>query len=263
MGCVARRLRNRGAIPLGCALAVLWPSPAAAEYSLQLFTPDTVELSGDVRLVAVDGDFGKLRSGSHGDLRAEPQLGNVSVVWKPQFSWSVGATMVGEVEGGQRTEAGLSQAYLTFRPMRGSKLAFSARAGLMWLPLSLEHEGADWHVAASITPSAINSWVGEEVRPVAAEATVAARLGEHKLRATAAIMAANDTSATLLTYRGWALHDRTTLAFRRQPLPPLGPDFTGVQAPFTHPLIDLHRGFAHRPGASSCSATTTAPIRKR
>ena len=255
MGCVARRLRVRGAIPLGCALAALCASPASAEGSLKLFTHDTFELSGDVRLVAVDGEkswvdggFGKLRSGSDGDLRVQPQIGNVSIVWKPQFSWSLGATVVGEVEGGQRTDAGLSQAYLTFRPMRTSRIAVSARAGLMWPPVSLEHEGADWHVRDSITPSAINSWIGEEVRPVAAEGTLAASLGGHKLRATAAIMAANDTSATLLTYRGWALHDRTTLAFRRQPLPPLGPELTGIQAPFTHPLSDLHDGFAHHPG---------------
>jgi hypothetical protein len=117
----------------------------------------------------------------------------------------------------------------------------------MWPPVSLEHEGADWHVRDSITPSAINSWIGEEVRPVAAEATLATTLGSHQLRATAALMAANDTAGTLLTFRGWALHDRTTLAFRRQQLPPLG-EFTGVQAPYTHPLIDLHEGFAHRPG---------------
>jgi len=152
------------------------------------------------------------------------------------------------VEGGQRTEAGLSQAYLTFKPMRGSKLAFSARAGLMWPPISLEHEGADWHVGDSITPSAINSWIGEEVRPVAAEATLATDLGEHKLRATAALMAANDTSGTLLTFRGWALHDRTTLAFRRQPLPPLEDPVEYYQAPYTHPLLDVGPGFAHRPG---------------
>ena len=117
----------------------------------------------------------------------------------------------------------------------------------MWPPVSLEHEGADWHVKDSITPSAINSWIGEEVRPVAAEATLAANLGAHKLRATAALMAANDTAGTLLTFRGWALHDRTTLAFDRQPLPPLG-RAAGIQAPFTHPLIDFASGFAHRPG---------------
>jgi hypothetical protein len=253
MACVARRVRTGSAIPLACALAALWAVPANAEP--RLFTPDAFELSGDLRLVAVDGEkswvdggYGKLRSGSDGDLRVRPQLGNASLVWKPQFTWSLGATVVGSLEGGERTEAGLSQAYLTFRPMRSGKLAFSARAGLMWPPVSLEHEGADWHVKDSITPSAINSWIGEEVRPVAVEGTLAANLGEHKLRATAALLAANDTSGTLLTFRGWALHDRTTLAFNRQPLPPLPAEVAGYQAPFTHPLLDVHNGFAHRPG---------------
>jgi len=254
MGCVARRLHN-GAIPLGCALAALWAAPAVAESSVQLFAADNFELSGDVRLVAadgekswVDGGFGKLRSGSEGDLRVRPQLGNVSLVWKPEFSWALGATIVGRIEGGQRTEAGLSQAYLTYRPMRTGRVAFSARGGLMWPAVSLEHEGADWHVKDSITPSAINSWIGEEVRPIAAEGTLVASLGEHKLRATAALMAANDTSGTLVTFRGWALHDRTTLAFHRQPLPPLDDEIAEYQAPFSHPLLDIHGGFAHRPG---------------
>jgi len=255
MGCVARRLRVRGAIPLGCALATLWAGPAAADTGTHIFTRDAFELSGDVRLVAVngerswvDGGFGKLRSGSDGDWRVQPQLGNVDLVWKPQFTWSLGAVVVGSLQGGQRTQAGLSQAYLTFRPMRSGTLAFSGRAGLMWPPVSLEHEGADWHVRDSITPSAINTWIGEEVRPVAAEATLAASLGSHKVRATAALMAANDTSGTLLTFRGWALHDRTTLAFNRQPLPPLDAEIAGYQAPYTHPLLDVGPGFAHRPG---------------
>ena len=255
MGYVARRLRNRGAIPLGCALAALWVAPANAESGAHLFTADSFELSGDLRLVAVDGEkswvdggFGRLRSGSDGDLRVQPQLGNATLVWKPQFSWSLGAIVVGSLQGGERTQAGLSQAYLTFRPMRSNKVAFSARAGLMWPPVSLEHDGADWHVKDSITPSAINSWIGEEVRPLAAEATVSAGFGRHKLRATVALIAANDTSGTLLTFRGWALHDRTTLAFNRQPLPPLDAEIAGYQAPFTHPLLDVGPGFARRPG---------------
>jgi len=255
MSFVAGRARFRCALPLGCALAALWPDPAAAS-DLRLFRPDSLEVSGDIRLVAVDGEkgwldggFGKLRSGSNGDWKVQPQLGNVNLVWQPQFTWSLSATIVGSLQGGERTRAGISQAYLNFRPMRGSSgTALSARAGLMWPPVSLEHEGADWHVANSITPSAINSWIAEEVRPVAAEGSISTSLGPSKLKATAALFAANDTPGTLLTFRGWALHDRTTLAFNRWPLPPLGDDFAGVQAPFTHPLLDLHAGFAHRPG---------------
>jgi hypothetical protein len=253
MAGVGKRLFDGSARFVVCALG-LCASPAVAQSNLSLFSPDNLELIGDVRLVAVDGErswidggFGKLRS-SGDDLRVRPQLGNVNLVWQPQFTWSLSATIVGSLQGGERTEAGLSQAYLSFKPMRGSKVAFSARAGLMFPPVSLEHEGADWHVADSITPSAINSWIGEEVRPVAVEGTLAASLGAHKLRATGAIFAANDTAGTLLTFRGWALHDRTTLVFRRQPLPPLDADIAAYQAPFTHPLLDVAPGFAQRPG---------------
>jgi hypothetical protein len=256
MAFVARRLRFGSAIPLGCALAALWATPALAQSDLNLFSADSFELTGDVRFVMGDGEkswvrggFGKLRSSGNGDdVRVQPELGNVNLVWQPQFTWSLSATIVGSLQGGERTEAGLGQAYLSFRPMRSSKLAFSARAGLMFPPVSLEHEGADWHVKDSITPSTINSWIGEEVRPVAVEGTLTAHLGEHKLRATAAIMAVNDTSGTLLTFRGWALHDRTTLAFRLQPLPPLDEEVAEYQPRFTHPLLDVPEGFAHRPG---------------
>ena len=253
---VAKRVFCGCAAPIACAVAALWTCPAPAQSDVKIFTDDTVELVGDVRVAAADGQkswldggSGKLRSGSEGnEFKLRPELGNVSLVWKPQFGWALSGTVVTSVQGGERTQLGLSQAYLTFKPMRGGTLAFSARAGMMWPAVSLEHEGADWHVRDSITPSAINSWIGEEVRPVAVEATVAANLGDTKVRATAAIMAANDTSGTLLTFRGWALHDTTTLAFNRQPLPPLDDELKFVQAPFTHPLLDVPEGFAHRPG---------------
>lgn len=230
-------------------------APAAAS-DLNLFSADAFQLTGDVRIDAatgekswLDGGFGKLvTSGDGSRFNVEPQLGQANLIWTPQLGWAVSAVVVGTLQGGERTEAGIAQAYVTYRPMRSQTLAFSARAGLMWPPVSLEHEGLDWHVKDSITPSAINSWIGEEVRPVAVEGTVDARIGDNRLRATAAMMAANDTSATLLTFRGWALGDKTTLAFNRQPLPPLGEEIDDIQAHFTHPLIDLHSGFAHRPG---------------
>src|SRR5258708_18202740 len=149
MGCFAQCLRKTGALPLGCAFGVLWTTQASAQSDLKLFTPSSFEISGDVRLVAIDGEkswvehgFGKLRSGSNGELKVEPQLGNAALVWKPQFTWSLGATIVGMAEGGQRTEAGLSQAYLTFRPMRSSNVTFLDRAGLMSPPLTLTHAPA-------------------------------------------------------------------------------------------------------------------------
>ena len=247
----ARRLLRIGAA--ACALACAAPSAAA---DFDLLSANTLQFTGDARLSIADGPkswlrggFGKIDTGGDGnDFRLEPRLGEANLVWTPQLGWALSGVVVGTVNGGERTQAGVSQAYLSYRPMRSQGLAFSARAGLLWPPVSLEHEGLDWHVADSITPSAINSWIGEEVRPVAVEGNLDASLGGQRFRATAAVMAANDTAGTLLTFRGWAFNDRKTLAFDRQPLPPLGQDFQGYQAPFTHPLIDLHKGFAHRPG---------------
>ena len=254
------RVRSISASPLACRLIALaaigCPAPALAE-GADLVSPETVSVTGTVSLAAtdgekswVDGGFGKLStSGTNdGDWRARPLLSEANLIWQPRFSWSLSATVVGTFHGGERNEAGISEAYLSFKPMPGAKTRLSARAGLMWPPLSLEHEGADWHVRDSITPSAINSWIGEEVRPAAVEGTVRTRLGEHEVAATAAIFAANDTAGTLLTFRGWALHDRKTLAFRRQPLPPFEDEDVGYQAPFTHPLLDVGPGFADRPG---------------
>ena len=271
MAGIRKRLRMGSAATMACAIAALCASPAAAESNVEILSADTLQLTGDLRLVGVGGEeswvdagFGKLRSGGTGDhdLRVNPQLGNVNLIWQPQFSWALTGTIVGSLQGGERTDAGISEAYLSFKPMRSSTVAFSARAGLMWPPVSLEHAGADWHVRDSITPSAINSWIGEEVRPVALEGTVSREFGEHQLRLTAALFAANDTAGTLLAFRGWALHDRTTLAFQSQPLPPLEEEYRDYQAPFTHPLLDVHDGFAHRPGYYAKLAwTPPVPVR--
>src|ERR1044071_6385344 len=114
---LGKRLLAGSAAPAACALALLClPSPAAAS-EIDLFSADTLELNGDLRLVAVNGErswvdrgLGKLRSGSNGDLRLSPQLGNVHLTWQPHFTWSLSATVVGSLQGGERTEAGLSQA---------------------------------------------------------------------------------------------------------------------------------------------------------
>jgi hypothetical protein len=246
-----RSIARQLALP---AILLALASPAAAE-PIDLFSAETLTMSGDVRLTIINGEegwidegLGKLRSGAAGETRAEPQLGNADLVWRPSLGWSLSATLVATLNGGDGTELGISQAYLSYKPLLGGPVRLSARAGLMWPPVSLEHEGADWNVRDTITPSAINSWIGEEVRPAAIEISADADLGSHEISATGAVFAANDTAGALLTFRGWALHDRKTLAFRRQPLPPLDGDAQYVQPQYSHPLLDVGPGFAKRPG---------------
>jgi hypothetical protein len=90
-----------------------------------------------------------------------------------------------------------------------------------------------------ITPSAINSWIGEEVKVFGAEATVSGAGRDPPLSATLGIFGYNDTAGTLLAFRGWALHDLKATAFGHQWLPPLNPFMIDAQAARTRPTIEL------------------------
>ena len=119
----------------------------------------------------------------------------------------------------------------------------------MWPPVSLEHEGADWHVADSITPSAINSWIGEEVRPAAAEGSVAALA-----RRSQAARHRGDHGRE--RYRG---NTRSPSAAGRFTTAPRSPSTASrcrrstTKSPHTRRpspirLLDIPSGFARRPG---------------
>ena len=112
---------------VACALASLWAAPAQAESDFTCFpptrcsspatsgwSPPTAKKAGST---AASASF--VRAATATAISSlKPQLGNANLIWQPQFSWSLSATVVGSLQGGEQTEAGLSQAYLSFRPMR-------------------------------------------------------------------------------------------------------------------------------------------------
>lgn len=253
----------RLALPFAAALAGVSAAPAQAQdHGVDLLSARTLDVYGDVRAVAVDGEpswvnggFGKLRYGggtAPGETatRVRAEFGEAGVIWRPQLGWALSGTVVALAQGngGDAPDAGLSEAYLTFKPLRQSRLRISARAGLMWPPISMEHSGPEWAVSDLVTPSAIGSWIGEEVKVLGAELTGKHKLGDHDLALTAAIFDGNDTAGTLLAFRGWSMHDRKALAFRKAPLPPLNDFISYVQPRYTHPLLDVDTGVLKRPG---------------
>jgi hypothetical protein len=231
----------------GAALAALGlVSPALAEPDL--FSRDAFAGLLDLRAADADGQpsflhggFGKTRFGgdSAGDWRGHAAIADAALVWKPQLTWSLGATIDAEYQQGQTNAVDLVQAFLTWRPKPTQALRYSAKVGLFYPPISEEHDGPTWSVADTITPSAINSWVGEEVKVVGGEARVTGRLGQHELTATAGAFGFNDTSGTLLTFRGWALQDVKATAFGQFKLPPLGPYFVNKQPRYTSNTIEI------------------------
>jgi len=187
------------------------------------------------------GGTGKARFGNpNGDgLRVRPYITEAGLVVQPDFGWSLSGLVSVIAQHGQDKAVDVSEAYLRWRPLPLGAVRMNVRAGVFYPPVSLEHGGGEWPVVETVTPSAINSWIGEEVKVGGVEANFSTMIGEHRLSFTAAGFELNDTAGTLLTFRGWALHDEKATLFGNQPLPAMAAAIRGAQARETRPMIDL------------------------
>jgi len=106
----------------------------------------------------------------------------------------------------------VSELYLDVRPFPTSAVRWSAKIGAFHMPASLENREVGWMSAYSITPSALNTWLGEEFRTIGAQ--VEARwLGSSTgyygdISFVAAAYGWNDPAGVLIAERGFALTDR-------------------------------------------------------
>jgi hypothetical protein len=222
--------------------AIALSAAGHARAEVDLFSRQTLSGLIDLRLGAADGETawidGGLGKGRFGD-GGKAALGEASIVWNPRFSTRLGAVIIAQGQQGQDRVIDAGEAYLTYRGDMAGSVRLSARVGLMYPPISLEHDGLEWSVPDTITPSAINSWVAEETKVVGLEATARGAVAGQRLSATIGIFTHGDTSGTLLTFRGWALHDLKSSATGDFPLPPLSPFMVKRQAPFTTPVREL------------------------
>ncbi len=157
----------------------------------------------------------------HEDLSAQLQLG-VDYWASPAFGAHV--HLLGRSDaGGRRAIAGIVQAYAegNFRPA-GDRLR--VRGGAFFLPTSRENVDALWENPYAITSSALNSWLGEELRPIGIDASYFRR----RAFAGATLFRGNDTLGALPPVRGWSLDDHWTLLGEWVPVDEQ--DFTSVSA---------------------------------
>lgn len=237
---------KRTAALIVLSAVVLAAGGASAEPDL--VSRDTLGAFIDLRLAVADGDsswvdggFGKTRYGGDAgqNFKGHASLADAALIWKPRLTWNLGAVVEADVqdEGGYRAD--LIEAYLTYKPTPRNGTRYSLRAGYFYPPISLEHDGPAWTTTRTLTPSAIDSWVGEELKVLGAEATVTHDFGAHQLSATGAVFGYDDTSGTLLTFRGWGLGDVKGGAFKDFPLPPLEPYSMIGQPPETYPTREI------------------------
>jgi hypothetical protein len=152
----------------------------------------------------IDEGFGKTRFSGDEDIEG---WARGILLWRPQLGWNLDGYVTLAADTQLNPVVDVIEAYVNYRgaPSQGWRL--SGRAGVFYPPISLEHDGPAWTTTQTITPSAINSWISEEVKVVGAEASARRRFGEQELTATLALFGYNDTSGTLLAFRGWALGD--------------------------------------------------------
>lgn len=184
---------------------------------------------------ALDQGLGKLRAG-------EDQLSiaaDATVVWAGDLSERVRAVASIDIGSDTQPVAGLGELYLKFRPDLTDTWKVSGRVGLFFPPVSLEHDGADWSLSRTLTPSAVNTWVAEEVKTIGVEASLRGAIGDQPINFTAAAFVGNDTSGALLAFRGWALHDVRATVGGTFALPGVPAMFAGAQAIRTRPVDEI------------------------
>jgi hypothetical protein len=204
---------------------MLWTAGAAAQDSL------TVNGDIDVRWVQASGVTSFLNGGL-GLLRFDPdhegiRLGRAFLApnWRATDIVSVHAVIDAYDDYHERNAVDVSEFYVDVRPFPTGPIRWRARVGAFYMPVSLENRGIGWTSVYTITPSAVNTWIGEEFRTIGAE--VEARwlgassgyLGE--VAVVAAAYGWNDPAGVLLASRGFGLTDRPSTLFGGLGRPPI------------------------------------------
>lgn len=170
----------------------------------------------------VEGSVGKLRyDENHDGLTVGRAFVEYDGRIKPTLTTHVVADYVEDGDSG----IDLTEAYFDWRPVPKSENRHRVRFGAFYPRLSLENNGPGWASAYSISSSAINTWIGEEVRTIGAEWSLTRPIGTRASGSEVSFLAAafwgNDPAGTLLAWKGWSIYDRQTRLNDVLPLPAL------------------------------------------
>jgi hypothetical protein len=197
----------------------------------------------------LDGGLGKARYGTLAGGQAElARLAQASLLLDASLSEVFDAFVQLKVDAEpdsalKRGKTGLVEAYATWRPELSPSVRLRVRSGLFFPPISLEHPLHGWTIAYTITPSSVNTWIGEEVRATGVEGSLVLKARDNDITATGAVFGMNDPAGSILAWRGWALHDRISQTADELPfaaLPGFRPGATfALVAPWVSPVREV------------------------
>ena len=209
------RLRfNRSLFHIVCrgslaAAVLLWANTASA-----------LEIRGllDLRLTSSDAERSWVAAGldktrfdrSSSAFRVGQAVLRMDGELAPAFS----ASAVLSASDDRRGLLDVNEAWVAWNPVPSSPWKTRVRAGAFFPATSLEvgYESIGWTPEHTVSSSAINSWLGEELRTLGVEFNISrnGRLAgsPHDVGFTGALLFGNDPLGTLLAWRGWSVSDR-------------------------------------------------------
>jgi hypothetical protein len=147
------------------------------------------------------------------ELTAQLQLG---IDWHPSMHLGGHLHLLArnDDDGSRRGRAGVVEAWLDQSFVSGAH-RLHLTEGTFFLPTSRENVDALWESPYTITPSALNSWIGEEFRPIGIDAAYTWR---RQWTGAVTVFRGNDTFGAIPPVRGWGLRDRWTLLGEHVPV---------------------------------------------
>jgi hypothetical protein len=166
----------------------------------------------------LQGGFGRLDTGASdiNDHRIVTLgVAQIGAEWAPVSWLDLHAHGVARRDqaGSHGKRAGLVEAYVSLHSEH-----FELRAGQFFLGTSRENTDPLWTSPYTVNFSPLNSWIGEEFRPVGVDL---AWRPNFYVTAGATAFRDNDTMGALLAWRGWSVGNRLTVYNEVLPLPPL------------------------------------------
>lgn len=195
-------------------------------------------------------DTGSGSGGGRSTTSGQVQLG---IDWQPVSHIVVHADGLARAEpsGNRGRRAGLVSAYAEADFDRGRN-EFSLRAGQFFLGTSRENTADLWSSPYTISGSALNSWIANEVRPLGVSAEWRVLTANAVITTAICGFRNNDTMGALIAWRGWTIGNRLSVYDEVLPLPPLASlntTFAGQRRDGTIPFerdLDGRTGYAAR-----------------
>jgi len=215
----------------------------AADFSYNLY--------GDARLVVppndrsyLDGGLGKLHFGNDD---GDPSVHFVEAIaeGRAQITPEFLAVVTGRFDPDHGPAVDLLDAWVRYRPVSTDEWFWSVKAGAFFPPMSLENEEIGWTSFWTLTPSAINSWFGNELRIIGAEGTLQWRRASGTVTLIGALFGWNENAGELISERGFNLDDRVTGLYEKVRVPDESVVLTGDTPP---ERMHLFKQFDRNPG---------------